>query len=319
MDKFEKAKAIFLTTNGSLARASSVFFRSIEGHGAIPICMPVELMTRLAWVKKPMAAPDLPKHLVMASAYAALNPPVPLWRECLAEMGRRRKKGELSDADYYYLRSSREFRQALMDKTRGGETPFSAGTLDEVITHAKQSIQAEADKRATDANEQRLIAEGVAEEATRRAEGIDRVHRDALNRRGHRRGKVVGWGVAALVVAAFLVGILAAIPHFPLIEVKGGWRYAVWACLIIFVLSNIATGVKGLTISTSAAGCLTASSAASARAATGVSTSYTRGRPARLADGRIRPASFHLKVQQPSAWLQLDLSTFWKPNFKLSE
>jgi hypothetical protein len=248
MDKFETAKAIFLTTNTSLARASSAFFRRIEGRGAIPICIPVELMTRLAWVKKPMAAPELPKHLVMASAFAALNPPVPLWRECLAEMGRRREKGELSNEDYYFLRSSREFRQALMDTTHGGDRPFSAGTLDEVITHAKASIQAEADKRAAEEREQRLLAEGAAQEATRRAEGIDRVHRDEVNRLGRRRGAAVGWGLAALVVAAFLVGVLASIPGFPLIEIKGAWRYIVWVCLAVFLLLTVGTGVKGITI-----------------------------------------------------------------------
>ena len=94
MEKFEAAKAIFVTTNTTLARASSIFFRStIEGRGAIPVCMPVEMMTRLAWVKKPMAAPNLPKHMVMAASYAALNPSPPLWREYLGEIASRRSKG----------------------------------------------------------------------------------------------------------------------------------------------------------------------------------------------------------------------------------
>jgi DNA-binding NarL/FixJ family response regulator len=97
MEKFETARAIFVTSNISLARASSAFFRETEGRGSIPVCMPVELMTRLAWVKKPMAAPDLPKHMVMAASYAALNPPVPLWREYLAAIKERHERGELSD------------------------------------------------------------------------------------------------------------------------------------------------------------------------------------------------------------------------------
>src|SRR5206468_521000 len=121
-----------------------VFFRDIEGRGAIPICMPVEMMTRLAWVKKPMAAPELPKHMVIAASYAALNPPAPLWREYLDEIARRREKGELSDPEYHLLRSSQEARRALMDETLGKEQAFTAGTLDEVLAHAKAAIQAEA-------------------------------------------------------------------------------------------------------------------------------------------------------------------------------
>jgi len=248
MDKFEKAKAIFVTTNTTLARASSSFFHDIEGRGAIPICMPVELMTRLAWVKKPQAAPDLPTHVVMASSYAALNPPVPLWREYLGEIARRREKGELSDTDYYFLRSSQEARRALMDETFGSERAFSAGTLDEVLTHAKATIQAEADARAETEHAARLTAEDAAEQATLRAEGIDRVHRDEVTRKGRRRGAAVGWGLAALAALAFLVGVLASIPGFPLIEIKNGWRYIGWACLAVFLLLNVGAGIKGITI-----------------------------------------------------------------------
>lgn len=248
MDKFEKAKAIFVTTNTSLARASSTFFRDIEGRGAIPICMPVELMTRLAWVKKPMAAPDLPRHTVMAASYAALNPSAPLWREYIEEIARRREKGELSDTDYHFLRSSQEARQALMDETFGEEQAFSAGTLDEVLAHARAAIQAEADSRAEVERAARVAAEGAAEHAERRAEGIERVHREQVTRRGRRRGATVGWGLATLFALAFLVGILASIPGFPLIGIESGWRYIVWACLAVFLLVNIGTAMKGITI-----------------------------------------------------------------------
>jgi hypothetical protein len=249
MEKFEAAKAIFVTTNTTLARASSIFFRGdIEGRGAIPVCMPVEMMTRLAWVKKPMAAPNLPKHMVMAASYAALNPSPPLWREYLSEVASRRSKGELSDAEYHFLRSSQEARRALMDETFGEEQAFSAGTLDEVLAHAKATIQAEARVETSVERAGRLVAEAAAEEAERKARGIERVHRGEVKRRGRRRGAVVGSGLAFLIVIAFLVGVLASIPGFPLIEIKSGWRYLVWACLVVFFVLNVVTGIKGATI-----------------------------------------------------------------------
>jgi hypothetical protein len=34
----------------------------------------------------------------------------------------------------------------------------------------------------------------------------------------------------------------------PLVEVKSGWRYLIWACLAVFVLSTIGTGLKGITV-----------------------------------------------------------------------
>ncbi len=50
MDRFEQAKAIFVTRNRSLVAASSAFFKDIESGRAIPVCMSDSLMTRLVWV-----------------------------------------------------------------------------------------------------------------------------------------------------------------------------------------------------------------------------------------------------------------------------
>jgi hypothetical protein len=76
MDRFESAKAILLTANPVLVAASREFFKDITGGRSIPMCMSEGLMTRLAWVKRPMLAPDMPRHAVMASSYAAL---IVLW------------------------------------------------------------------------------------------------------------------------------------------------------------------------------------------------------------------------------------------------
>jgi hypothetical protein len=248
MGAFESAKAIFVTTNMSLARASSIFFRDIDGRGAIPTCMPVEMMTRLAWVKKPMAAPELPKHMVIAASYAALNPPAPLWREYLEEIARRRGTGGLSDAEYHLLRSSLEARRALMDETFGDEHAFSAGTLDEVLAHAKASIQAEAQSQAAAERKARRAAERRANVANKTVEGIVRAHHARVDRRGRRRGALVGWGVAALAGAALVIGVVASIPGAPLIDVKGDWRYVICTCVGIFIVFTIATSLKGITV-----------------------------------------------------------------------
>jgi hypothetical protein len=108
-----------------------------------------------------------------------------------------------------------------MDRTGGGERPFSAGTLDEVIQHAKAAVQGEADQRAEEERKQRLAAEERAQEADQRAEeadqranGIDRVHRDEADRKGHRRGLAVGWAITLVLIVAFLIGA-ACIPHGP--------------------------------------------------------------------------------------------------------
>lgn len=122
-------------------RASSGFFRDVQGRA---------------------------RHMVIASSYAALNPSHTLWREYLEEISRRRDQGEISDEEYHFLRSSREARQALMDETLGDEDAFSAGTLDEVLAHAKEQIQAEA-KAETEAERAEKLA---AQEEARTSRAI---------------------------------------------------------------------------------------------------------------------------------------------------
>jgi hypothetical protein len=240
MPRLESAKAVFLTTNTTLARASSTFFRDLEANGAIPLCMPVPLMARLAWVKKPMAAPQLPRHMVMASSYAALNPSHTLWREYLAEVARRKEKGEVSDEEYHFLRFSHEARKALMDRTLGDEDAFTAGTVDEVLEHAKRQFQAEAKAETEEERTRRLAAEADARSSRALAENIVQAHHDEADRQAHLIGALGGGAFAAVVGLAVLVGAIATIPGAPLLEIDTlGWRILVWVCLAAFVLITL--------------------------------------------------------------------------------
>jgi hypothetical protein len=244
MARFESAKALFLTTNTTLARASSHFFRDVEGRGGIPICMNATLVTRLAWVKKPMAAPDLPRHMVISSSYAALNPSNNLWRAYLAEVERRRERGDVSDEEYYFMRSSREARQALMDETLGDEEAFSAGTYAEVLAHAKAQFQADAKAEAEAERAAKVAAQDEASKHRKLAEGIDRAHRDEVDKHADLAGAVVGWGLAMLLSLAVIAGAVATIPGVPLLDVKTlTWRVTIWICLGAFVALTLFTAV----------------------------------------------------------------------------
>lgn len=243
VESFENAKAIFVTTNLDLVRASSGFFGHIEGPGSIPVCFSVGTLTRLAWVKRPMSAPDLPKHMLIASSYASLNPSRTLWQRYLEALARRREKGELSDEEYQFLRSSREARQALMDKTLGEEGAFSAGTVDEVLAHAKRVIQAEAEEKTKEAEEE--LARN-----RQHLERIDKVHHARVDRQAKCLGKVTGYGVGGLIGIAVIVGLIATIPGIPLLSLEDiQLRVVIWVCVAVFVLITLyAIGVKEITL-----------------------------------------------------------------------
>ena len=93
----ETCSAIFVTTNHTLAYASSLYFRKAEGSNsieAVPHCISDHVLTTLLWLKKPLSAPDLPRKRIIADCYAALNPPDSLWRRFLTEivLGREQPK-----------------------------------------------------------------------------------------------------------------------------------------------------------------------------------------------------------------------------------
>jgi hypothetical protein len=258
MPVFERAGSIFVTSNTTLARASSNFFYDIDGKGGVPTCMTTTMMTRLAWVKKPMVAPELPRHMVIASSYAALNPSNALWRKYLDEVERRRAEGEMSDEEYHLLRSSREAREALVEATLGDEDAFSAGTYEEVLARMKARVQAEALQIADKEREEKLAAQAEGEKHRRLAESLDRVHREEIDKHARLAGSVAGWGVAVVVGLAVLVGALATIPGFPLLDVKTMlWRIAIWACLTAFLaftlyaveVRHVSVGTLRLTVS----------------------------------------------------------------------
>jgi hypothetical protein len=183
--------------------------------------------------------------------------PIALWRQYLDEIERRHQNGDISDADYHLLRSSREARLALMDKTVGEEHTFSAGTIDEVLAHAREAIQAEERARTDEQRarteeerELRLAAEESARTEHKRRERVEQVHHDRVDRRARMLGRSVSGGLAALIALAVIIGCIATIPGMPIVEIKGtAWRVLIWVCVAAFVVLTVwALVVKGVTV-----------------------------------------------------------------------
>jgi hypothetical protein len=249
MDRFENAKAILLTANPVLVSASREFFRDIGGGRSIPMCMSEGLMTRLAWVKRPMLAPEMPRHAVMASSYAALNPKDELWRRYIEEVEHRREAGSISDEQYHVLRSSREAREMLMDRTFGLEEAFTAGTVDEVLAHATAVIREEAEAETKEARQAAHLAERGAEEERSKRERLERAHIDKADRRARAVSALLSWSLACLLAAVVVVGVVATIPGAPFISVDEVLpRVAIWAVAVITLFTVVVRHVPILAL-----------------------------------------------------------------------
>ncbi len=143
----ESCVAIFVTTNSSLARASTKFFNSKYSISEAPVCMADQVFTTLVWLKAVKKIPDLPKERLVANCYAALNPSEELWQKYLAEAEKLYKLNRIGEHDYAVLIHSLEARRSLMDLTLGDDDICLAGTVEEVLSSAKAHYLAETEDR----------------------------------------------------------------------------------------------------------------------------------------------------------------------------
>ena len=137
---FENCRAVFITPNTSLARAARDFFnREVGEHW--PIAIMDDDFATLVWLKRPLAAPELPTRRVIADAYAALEPGLVSWETYLIEIDKLRANERISEADYFFLRYSSAAKDALMDETLGVIERISMDTVEAFLEEYKASIR----------------------------------------------------------------------------------------------------------------------------------------------------------------------------------
>ena len=141
--ELSQCRAVFLTTNVSLARTSNQFFR--EEHGLLRDVIPPSVddfaLTSYLWINMPVQAPqDLPRKRIIADCYAATQPSDTLWQRFLEEVKRLEESGKASSEVCYALRSSEVGKTALMDATLGEERAFTRNTVEEILQQAKAEL-----------------------------------------------------------------------------------------------------------------------------------------------------------------------------------
>jgi len=217
----ETCKALFVTTNPLLARATRQFFQAEATPGAVALCLTDYSLATLLWLKNPTKAPDLPRRQLIAEAYAAMQPPEGLWRKYLTEIARLEEKGEVSSEDYLILRHSLAAKAALMDLTMGDEETFTEGTVKEVLQVALE--KARAGVRADLAQEQTRREEAEREGGVFRAK--EEARRTKVKSSAGRWAKGISRAIFGLAFAALVMGSLYTFP-WSLPKFQSAWlRY----------------------------------------------------------------------------------------------
>jgi hypothetical protein len=158
----EECKAVFVTSNALLAKATHDFLTQDSSNGLAPYCVTDTFLTTFLWLKNPRRVPDLPRKRIIADCYAAMQPSDRLWQLYLAEIEKLRIRGQLAESDYNLLIFSTTIWPILMDVTHGQEEAFTHGTIPEILEHLQTQIRAEDQKTIQEQKERADKAEEQA-------------------------------------------------------------------------------------------------------------------------------------------------------------
>lgn len=115
---FEKTVAVLVSTNISLIKGVKSFSR----RGDFPLALSTESLASILWLRNPAMAEDVPRDVILASAYAGMQPPPVLWRKYIDEVERLETLGSVSAEDAIVLRSTPVGREAFMEETLGTDS-----------------------------------------------------------------------------------------------------------------------------------------------------------------------------------------------------
>lgn len=132
----DRCKAIFITTNNSLAILTTKYFNDLIGHSNSPVCMSDHVFSSLVWMKTVKKSEKIPVDRLVATCYAALLPSEEQWNKYVQEANKLKSDGRISENDYYVLISSQIARDCFMDKSFTTEDNIF-GTLPEILHKAK--------------------------------------------------------------------------------------------------------------------------------------------------------------------------------------
>ena len=237
-EKFlESCRAIFITTNSKLARASTEFFNEEYGVSDAPICMTDHIFTALVWLKAVNKRPDLPKERMVANCYAASNPSDELWSKYITEAVKLQEKKNITEEDYAILVHTLDARHKLMSMTEGESEVFFEGSVPEILDYAKQRLIEETQKKVEE-------KDGQINKLTRKIDNFECATSDIVF-------KIVRIMTVVVIFVILSFGLIFSTPkylwHSQQMESFFMWDYlapAVFAILLVATLLNLVFGVR---------------------------------------------------------------------------
>ena len=243
--RLEDAVAVLVTTNTLLAQAAYSYGRQQESSSEVSAVITDFSLANVAWLKAPLASPDLPRLELLAECFATMEPSPKLWGRYVEEIDRLCERGNITADDHDLLKLSLVARDQLMTLTLGSEVALSSGTVTQVLDRVKAELVKEKDEE--------LVAERkLHEQAQSRAATLE-ARQSRIQKRidfiASRVGLVAQWATFILLLGSISGGLIATSGLF-----SGGetnWLWLVWALrglAVAAVIWGVADAVWGLSI-----------------------------------------------------------------------
>jgi hypothetical protein len=239
-----QARALFVTANNSLARASKSFFHGIGRGARVPHCMTDVAITAELWVRSSDRKPDLPRRLLIADCYSGLNPGPELWERWVGHIIKLRERGVVTDEQLQALVYHQQTKALLYEVSHGDPNNVNDAAVAEVLARYEAELRRPAEEAAESAEAARVTAEAerarltgeVAQLTAWRREQEEAEKADAARREKARR--VGGHVGAGLALTTFVVLGLTGLVH-------GRTAWATSAVVVVLVAaSSWAWGVR---------------------------------------------------------------------------
>lgn len=171
-----RARAIFVTSNDNLVRASRLWFAE-QGKGSlVSQCTTETSMTTQLWLRRPEGRPDVARKFLVAESFAALNPRPEVWSRYLDRIAERRERDEITEEQVKKLVFSTEAKEILVEVAHGEPELVDDAAVGEVLARSEGRLSPvfARELESTQADVETLRAENKAmrDEITERDERL---------------------------------------------------------------------------------------------------------------------------------------------------
>ncbi|MCA9626605.1 MAG: hypothetical protein KC766_03010 [Myxococcales bacterium] len=253
--KLEDSRAVLVTSNSALARGAFAYGKRHEASREVSTVITEYSLANLLWLKWPLHAPEVPKHVLAASCHAALRPSGRLWRAFLGEVEKLDKMGKLSPEQHAFLRFESRVRGDLMDLTLGDEGTLDSDTVLRILSAYEEDIARPFKDEADAEKARRAAAERSLQESLKSSQQLEEQLAVERDRQARLKRSVAWWArtagrgaalvcfaIGAALIATGLIwltpeggGLVAWLP-------SGGLMLAGLATVVLSFL-NLAVGV----------------------------------------------------------------------------